>query len=335
VALKNEKLIDAAVNAFGDQTGLSIYPEIKNPESGSVQIFLEGGHEPFEAYVKTTLTKQNLSSVIYEMSKEKVAQPKLLIASYINPNLMEKLREAKIFCLDAAGNAFIQKVPIYVFIKGNKPTTEATIIKKGRAFQHAGLKVVFALLQNPNLLHQAYREIAEKSGVALGSIGGVLDDLVHQGYIRMAGKERIFQNRKALLQHWVEEYPQLKQKHFLGSFTTENPKWWKEVDITNFEGLWGSEIAAEIYTNYLQAKDAVVFVPEYEKNFLLKSARLKKRKSNDEGVCIDLIEPFWSEGAAIGEGDLAPPLLVYADLIHSKDARNLDTAKRIYEQYLD
>lgn len=335
VALKNENLVNAAVAAFGKQTGLSIYPEIKNPESGSVQLFLEGGHEPFEAYVKTTLTKQNLSSVIYEMSQEKVAQPKLLIAPYINPNLMEKLREAKVFCLDAAGNAFIQKLPIYVFIKGNKPTSEATVIKKGRAFQYAGLKVVFALLQNPNLLHQAYREIAEKSGVALGSIGGVLDDLVHQGYIRMAGKERIFQDRKGLLQRWVEEYPVLKQKHFIGSFTSDNPHWWKEVDIANFEGVWGGEIAADAYTNYLQAKDAVVFIPEEQKSSLLKSARLKKRKADQEGICIDLIEPFWAEGTASGEGDLAPPLLVYADLIHSKDARNLDTAKRIYEQYLD
>ncbi|MBD3768277.1 MAG: hypothetical protein IE928_10110 [Gammaproteobacteria bacterium] len=335
MALKNETLVNAAVAAFGKQTGLSIYPEIKNPESGSVQLFLEGGHEPFEAYVKATLTKQNLSSVIYEMSQESYGTLKVLVAPYINPNLMEELREAKVFCLDAAGNAFIQKLPLYVFIKGNKPTGEATATKKGRAFQYAGLKVVFALLQNPNLLHRAYREIAEKSGVALGSIGGVLDALVHQGYIRVAGKERIFQDRKGLLQRWVEEYPVLKQKHFIGSFTSDNPHWWKEVDIANFEGVWGGEIAADAYTNYLQAKDAVVFIPEEQKSSLLKSARLKKRKADKEGICIDLIEPFWAEGTASGEGDLAPPLLVYADLIHSRDARNLDTAKRIYEQYLD
>lgn len=335
MALKNEKLVDAAVTAFGKQTGLSIHTEIPEFKKEPALLWVEGINKPFEAYVKTTLTKQNLSSVIYEMSQEKVVQPKLLIAPYINPNLMEKLREAKVFCLDAAGNAFIQKLPLYVFIKGNKPTSEATVIKKGRAFQYAGLKVIFALLENPNLLHQAYREIAEKSGVALGSIGGVLDDLIHQDYIRMAGKERIFQDRKGLLQRWVEDYPVLKQKHFIGSFTSDNPHWWKEVDIADFEGVWGGEIAADAYTNYLQAKDGVVFIPEVQKSSLLKSARLKKRKANDEGICIDLIEPFWAEGTASGEGDLAPPLLVYADLIHSKDARNLDTAKRIYEQYLD
>ena len=335
MALKNDKLIDSVVSSFAKQTGLSIYPEIINPERGSVSLVLEGVHEPFEAYIKTTLTKQNLPTVIYELSREDVKRPKLLIAPYINPNLMEKLREENIFCLDAAGNMFIKKLPLYVFIKGNKPTSETTIIKKGRAFQYAGLKVVFALLQNPNLLHQAYRKIAETSDVALGSVGRVLDDLVHHGYIRLTGKGRIFQDKEGLLQRWVEEYPLLKQKHFLGSFTTENPKWWHEINIASFEGLWGGEIAAENYTNYLQAKDAVVFVPELQKTSLLKSARLKKRKVNDEGICIDLYEPFWREGAASVEIDLAPPLLVYADLIHSKDARNLDTAKRIYEQYLD
>jgi len=332
---KNEKMIDAVVVAFGKQTGLSIHSEISDYGGGAVLLWVEGMHEPFEAHVKKTLTKQNLPSVIYEISQEKAGKPKVLITPYINPNLMEKLRETKVFCLDAAGNAFIQKQPLYVFIKGNKPASEATTIKKGRAFQYAGLKVVFALLQNPNLIHQTYREIADKSGVALGGVGGILEDLLYQGYIRMAGKKRIFQDRKGLLQRWVEEYPILKQKHFIGSFTCDNPHWWKEVDIANFEGVWGGEIAADAYTNYLQVKDAVVFIPEYQKSSLLKSARLKKRKADDEGISIDLIEPFWKEGSVITERALAPALLVYADLIHSKDARNLDTAKRIYEQYLD
>ena len=331
----NKKLIDAVVVAFGKQTGLSIHSEIPAYEDGPVLLWVEGLNKPFEAYAKTTLTRQNLSSVIYETSQKKVALPKVLIAPYINPNLIEKLRGANIFCLDAAGNAFIQKPPFYVFIKGNKPISEATIIKKGRAFQYAGLKLIFAILQDPNLINQTYREIADKAGVALGGVGGILEDLLHQGYIRMAGKERIFQDRKGLLQRWVEEYPLLKQKHLLGSFTSGNSSWWKDVNITNFEGLWGGEIAAETYTNYLQARDAVVFIPQEQKASLLKSARLKKRKADDEGVCIDLIEPFWKEWAVEAERDLAPALLVYADLIHSKDARNLDTAKRIYEQYLD
>ncbi|MEA1987707.1 MAG: hypothetical protein U9N57_00700, partial [Pseudomonadota bacterium] len=105
----NKKLIDAVVVAFGKQTGLSIHSEIPAYEDGPVLLWVEGLNKPFEAYAKTTLTRQNLSSVIYEMSQKKVALPKVLIAPYINPNLIEKLRGANIFCLDAAGNAFIQK----------------------------------------------------------------------------------------------------------------------------------------------------------------------------------------------------------------------------------
>jgi len=335
ISLKNRNLIDEVITSLGKQTGLSIRSEIPDFETGPILLWFEGLLKPLEAHVKTTLTNQNLSSVIYEMTQKEFETPKVLIAPYINPNLMEKLREKEIFCLDAAGNAYIHKQHLYVFIKGNKPTRDMTVIKKGRAFQYAGLKVIFALLQNQNLIHQTYREISEKTGVSLGSIGGILEDLVHQGYIQMAAKDRTFKDRKGLLLHWVEEYPVLKQKHFMGSFTSDNSSWWKRVDITNFKGLWGGEIAADIYTNYLQAKDAVLFIPQEQKASLLKSARLKKRKAGDEGLRIDLIEPFWKEGAVIVERNLAPPLLVYADLIHSKDARNLDTAKRIYEQYLD
>jgi len=185
------------------------------------------------------------------------------------------------------------------------------------------------------LLHQTYREIANKAGVALGGVGGILEDLARQGYIRIRGKERTFLDRKGLLQSWVEAYPLLKQRHMMGSFTSDDPLWWKKVDITSFGGLWGGEVAAEIYTNYLQAKDAVVFIPRSQKNLLLKVSRLKKRKAEDEGTSIDLVEPFWTEGSIREEKGLAPALLVYADLIHSRDARNLETAKRIYEHYLD
>lgn len=337
---KHNVLIDQAISSFGQQTGLSIHSETTVPERSSVLLWVEGVNKPFEAYVKSNLTQQNVSSVIYELSQvQSQAKPepsKILIAPYINPNLMDKLREAKVPCIDSAGNAFIQKQPVYVFVKGNKPTSEATLIKKGRAFQYAGLKVVFALLQNPALIQQTYREIAECSGVALGGVGGILDDLMQQGYIRMRGKNRRLQDRKGLLTRWVEEYPILKQKHLLGSFTTDNPLWWKDVDIASFEGVWGGEIAAEIYTRYLQAKDGAVFIPQEKMAALMKSAHLKKRQSGDnDAICIELIEPFWIKQPEHTEGDLAPALLVYADLIHSKDARNLETANRIYEQYLD
>lgn len=331
--VKDRNLMDKVVSSFGDQTDLSIHLEILDSEPNSVLFWWEGLDEPLGICIKKTLTQQNLPSVIYEMSQIKPKNKKVLFTSYLNPNVLEKLKEATIFCLDAVGNGFIQKSPFYFFIKGNKPMSEPFTNKKGRAFQYAGLKVIFALLQDSNLIHQSYREIAENADVSLGSIGDILKDLVYQNYIQVMGKNRTFKNKVGLLQRWVEAYPLLKQKYFLGRFTTDDSRWWKEIEIEHFRGLWGGEIAAEISTNYLQAQDGVVFISQTQKVALIKSAKLKKYKMNDDGFYIDLIEPFWR--VETGSNILAPFLLVYADLVNSGDARNLETAKRIYEQYLN
>jgi len=52
-----------------------------------------------------------------------------------------------------------------------------------------------------------------------------------------------------------------------------------------------------------------------------------------------LIEPFWNKdgkGVETTEKEcLAHPIITYADLIETGDARNLDTAKRLRENYID
>ena len=40
----------------------------------------------------------------------------------------------------------------------------------------------------------------------------------------------------------------LKHKHLLGKFTAKDPHWWKHTNIQMYEGYWGGETAAAIYT---------------------------------------------------------------------------------------
>ncbi|MDG4813470.1 type IV toxin-antitoxin system AbiEi family antitoxin [Hydrogenovibrio sp. 3SP14C1] len=335
-SINEMKLLERAIESFQQQTTMGV--ELKLPIhyqlNGTDAMAVMKG-ETFRLFVKTSITNQNLHAVLYELTREVHKKPVVLVTRYINPNLMDKLRDEGVFCIDTAGNAFIQKGAIYIFIKGNKLTEEQTIVKSNRAFQYAGLKVIFALLQNPNLIQQTYREIAEQADVALGSVGCILRDLVQQGYVQKEGNNRSLVDKDRLTQNWVEYYPKLKQKHFLGSFTTESTGWWKTIDIAQFDALWGGEIAAETYTHYLQAKDGVVFIPQEMMGELIKTARLKKLKTeNEDSIRIEFVETFWKEGAAQKNRALAPALLVYADLINSNYARNLETAQRLYEQYL-
>ena len=58
-----------------------------------------------------------------------------------------------------------------------------------------------------------------------------------------------------------------------------------------------------------------------------------KLRRNEEGK-VELRERFWrfeNEGA---DKDIVPPVLVYADLLASAGTRSVETAKMIYNEYL-
>ncbi len=55
--------------------------------------------------------------------------------------------------------------------------------RRTRAFNASGLKVIFTFLLVPQLVSETYRTIAETSGVLLGTIGWVLNDLKELGYV--------------------------------------------------------------------------------------------------------------------------------------------------------
>lgn len=74
----------------------------------------------------------------------------------------------------------------------------------------------------------------------------------------------------------------------------------------------------------------------------LKIARLRKAGAHEgPNMQIDLIEPFWNielkgenvvkMNRYVDHLDLATPIITYADLIETGDARNLDAAKRLRE----
>ena len=144
-------------------------------------------------------------------------------------------------------------------------------------------------------------------------------------------------NFDELIDEWVEAYPhKLKAKQRIATFTTDDPEWWKAIDLNKFGALWGGEIAAARYTRYLNPKDAVIYVNKEHMAKFLKTARLRKIAQNEQAALrVDLIEPFWKEEQNGGKtADLVHPLIAYADLLETGDPRNLETANIIHEKYL-
>lgn len=322
------KIMDRDVN----ENNMQIDAIVQMPETG-IKLFVE---------IKKWAAQTNLGAIINQINNFPVPNHGLFVADYINPKMGERLKEANVQFIDTVGNAYIKQRNIYIYIKGNKEQKDITTdqkLKTGRAFQPTGMKIIFAFLRNKELINAPYREIASQAQVALGTVGWVIRDLVAQEYLLegINNKKRKFAEFDLLLKQWVEDYPyKLKEKYKIGTFTTDDPYWWENINLNQFDAQWGGEIAAAKYTNYLNPKNAIVYISKQNMKGLIKMARLRKPEPHERNnVQVDLIEPFWNRNKEItDQTDLAPPIIAYADLIETGDTRNLDTAKRLYEKYI-
>jgi hypothetical protein len=200
-----------------------------------------------------------------------------------------------------------------------------------RLFKTAGLKVLFALLNNPEAVNWPYRKIAAMTDVALGTVEWIFRDLKEMGFlVELGRRNRKLTNRIALLKRWVEAYPdQLRPKLAHGRFQTDRPEWWKTINPLDFDMCWGGEVGAAKLTGQLKPGEVVIYAGELPGKLIIQN---KLRKADDGNI--EILKPFWKFDWALMEQGVVPPLLVYADLIATGDDRNIETAGIIYDKYL-
>jgi hypothetical protein len=292
-----------------------------------------GGDSGREFYVliKRRLTNDSLGYVISEL-REMRPRRGVLVTSRVTPRQAEKLRQSETQFLDAAGNAYLDDPPLYVLITGRRPAEPLPAGKPTRAFTTTGVKLLFALLCDPELARRTYREIAAEAGVSLGAVAQVLDDLKGAGYLRETGTGlRRLLRREELVRRWVEAYAErLRPKLLLGCYVSDKPDWWKEARPERDGACWGGEVAAAKMTRYLKPQVKTIYAPTK-----LAALQVKFRLKPDAQGDTEILKKFWAFGDKSPYPDTAPALLVYADLVASGDDRNVETAKIIYDRYLD
>jgi hypothetical protein len=264
--------------------------------------------------------------------KNTLNQPLLLLAVHVPDHIGNKLKDGGINYIDTAGNAFMDQPGLYVYVKGNKPKFPYDQPARKTAFTATGLRAIFAFLCNDKLVDQTYRVISAGAGVALGTIGNIIKELRSQGYIvdmgkagcRLAMKEKLF-NR------WVNEYPEkLRPKLRIGRFTGDTAAW-QDMRLPEGHAQWGAEAAAAKMTNMLKPEIITIYVDREHVPEVLAANKLKA----DENGRIEILERFWDLAVADEGGrDTVPPILVYADLLATGDQRNVETAGRIYDEYI-
>jgi hypothetical protein len=266
-----------------------------------------------------------------------IGQNAMLVTDYVAPVLADELRARGIAFLDTAGNAYIEQGPLLIWVKGQKRIDKPAPHAAGRAFQPTGLQVLFTLLCNPQAVNRPYRDLGKMAGVAHGTVGWVIPDLQKQGFVDdrngKRGTRRLFQHER-LLNQWADAYARaLRPRTLLGRYYVQTLDGWKDWPLAEHGAQWGGEPAGALLTDYLRPGELTIYA---DKMPALLAARLKFLKEPAPGhtAVVEVRKRFWDFPGEPNHPDVVPPLLVYADLLATSDARCIETAKLVYDTYV-
>ena len=303
---------------------------------GRIDAFVRIGHgredTVYAAEVKRWLTPAQLGPIVAKLRT--LQQPALLLTDYVTPPVAEQLRTLEIAFADAAGNAYLRGKTFLVWVTGRRPAERVRAPRAQRAYQPTGLKLLFALLCNPEWVNLNYRELAARAGVAHGTVGWVMRELAEGGFLVETGARRArtrrLRNRRVLLDRWVEGYLRtLRPQTLVGRYQAEQADWWRAIDPRNYGALLGGEPAGAVLTQHLKPGVATLYL-EGAPGRLIVENRLRAAADGN----VELRRRFWAFEQQWEHPALAPPLLVYADLLGTGDARCIETAQRVFDGHL-
>lgn len=295
---------------------------------GVLTITYRGNAQKYNVKIKKELRNYQLAQIF---NLAETYFPLLVIAETIFPNIRNLLKDHKIGYIDLNGNIDIEADNFLIKIEGTYKRNLHPE-KYGRAFTKAGLKTILLFLLNEEKINGTYREIAKDAGIAIGNVKLILDGLIEEGFaLRKNNKELKLTNKKELLQKWVTAFnDKLKPTLQIGHFNFINPNeftGWKNLNIELMNTRWGGEAAGNIFTGYLLPQTLMLYTNE-KKLDIIKNFRLVPDKNGN----VTVLEKFWRYGNV--KNNVAPPIIVYADLMAINDRRCIETAQKIYEQHL-
>lgn len=325
------KLLKSAIESFKKNFGFQIKIEEFQHHNGNLRIDallkikIQQIEFKFSAEIKSTVNSTMIGFMQHH--KNDFPHDRLLISNYINPVMAEKLKENDINFIDTAGNAYINARPVFIFVKGNKKRLQVAS-SKGKAFTLSGLKMIYALLCDKKLLNRPYRDIAGASGIALGTVGQVIDNLKKLEFILDKGiRGKKITNANVLFDRWCMDYTErLKPKLLLGRFKGADD-FWHQCRLDPEEGQWGGEVAAYMLTNYLKPQNATIYVRKHKLRDIVLQNRLKRTEDGN----VEIFKNFWTIDDR-QDKSIVHPFIIYADLLEINKQRTIETAKMIYDQ---
>lgn len=342
LAMNERQLTTNALEQLASNTGLvasvtEYAPRLNQSDKNNALIQFDNPKAQLVAKLIKWAANSDSSAIIKKLNEMAGEHNKVLICDYVNEELGQRLREAHINYLDKVGNAYLNVHSIHVSIQGKVPANKIISNKANQLFTDVGMKIIFALLTNHDLLNANYRQIANCSNVSMGAIGWVLRELKDQAFIVENMSKRGWNNRPGLLKQWCEKYPTLKKKTQLGNYYTQDADWWKSISLERYGAVLGGEVAALSYKSDFKPKFGSIYVGKNKQDSLIRDLQLVKVDGVSAGLYpnIEIRSKFWGTDLdGIGNSNVTNPLLTHADLMDTWEPKSREIAERIFKLYL-
>jgi|SRR5579863_610068 len=329
---KDRRILETALSELQRTTGLVgavVRDTVRQglEHTAVVRIGVENDAQLFAAEIRAVDRFQTPDFVKAQLAD--AGHSPLLIAPYITRETAEHCRAIQLAFLDTAGNAFLAGRGLHVYVVGQRRPT-ALKQDRFRAVNPAGLQITFALLCRADLVRAPYREIARAALVSLGTVGPVMKDLQERGFIHPDPGRRALLDPKRLLDEWITHFPiSLRPKLDARRFEAD-PGLLRGADLSQQQAYWGGEVAAERLTRYLKPASFTIYTGKPVTK-LLAAYRMRAVPTGN----VEVLDIFWNFDREPGHPDVVHPILAYADLVATREGRNNEAAKLIFERMIE
>ncbi|WP_146339529.1 type IV toxin-antitoxin system AbiEi family antitoxin [Nesterenkonia sp. NBAIMH1] len=246
----------------------------------------------------------------------------------IMPRAADAFREDGINYLDEAGNAHIRFADVLIDVRGRIPKPSLkTSMRPGpqkTLFTPRRAQVIFALLTWPELLSAPLRDIAFYSGASTGQAHDTIKLLRERQFITNRNDDALT-HRDELIDIWTSEYPS-----GLGSPTRER-RFTGDPQHLVMDDDTVAYVSGEAAASEIRHLTLTLYTSAF--NARIAAANRWKRTEADANI---FVRPqFWldprrrSEEIPQGTVQRAPELLIYADLMASREPRQIQMAKEL------
>lgn len=282
------------------------------------------GEVLFTAKVIGSATTANVLSILAALKniKNTTQYPLLLIGKYFSPSTLSTFQKEGVNVLDSSGNCQISSGQLFINIQGRRsPETEDVL---GKSFNEAGLRLILYFLLDQANVSKTYRAIHNDAEVSLGTIKNTIESLMKRKFITIHDGKRMLINRDDFIELWQQSYNAvMKPKLFMGKMrfiSNEAKRDWTSIILP--DGMsWGGESGANLIDGYLMPENLTIYsdVPIRQ---LLTTRKVMPSRRGD----ISVYRKCWKGNDL---HNLAPKLIIYADLMGSGDSRCLEAAQRL------